>query len=124
LDHVLGAQPRFKLRPLCLRRHEQSPAGYVTQPDQAANASQASRSASGHLATTFDGRVLTLVNGELESQRTFPGASCPVPALCGGNTIWGEYFRGLIDEVRIYGRSQSPEDIRADMQRPVRASCR
>jgi hypothetical protein len=39
-------------------------------------------------------------------------------------TVWGEQFRRLIDEERIYGRAQSAEEIRADMSRPVRASCR
>ena len=26
------------------------------------------------------------------------------PLRIGGNAVWGEYFNGLIDEVRIYNR--------------------
>ena len=29
----------------------------------------------------------------------------PAPLQIGGNTIWGEYFQGLIDEVRVYNRA-------------------
>ena len=37
----------------------------------------------------------------------------------GGNTIWGEQFSGLIDEVRIYNRALSATEIQTDMNRPV-----
>ena len=37
----------------------------------------------------------------------------------GGNTIWGEYFNGLIDEVRIYNRALSAAEIQTDMNRSV-----
>ena len=37
----------------------------------------------------------------------------------GGNTIWGEYFNGLIDEVRIYNRALSATEIQTDMNRAV-----
>ena len=37
----------------------------------------------------------------------------------GGNTIWGEYFNGLIDEVRIYNRALSATEIQTDMNRSV-----
>ena len=33
----------------------------------------------------------------------------------GGNSIWGEYFAGLIDEVRIYNRALTQTEIQADM---------
>ena len=33
----------------------------------------------------------------------------------GGNTVWGEWFQGLIDEVRIYNRALSATEIQADM---------
>jgi concanavalin A-like lectin/glucanase superfamily protein len=38
----------------------------------------------------------------------------------GGNSIRGEYFRGLIDDVRIYNRALSAAEIQADMATPVR----
>jgi len=37
----------------------------------------------------------------------------------GGNSIWGEYFQGLIDEVRIYNRALSQSEIQSDMNTPV-----
>jgi hypothetical protein len=37
----------------------------------------------------------------------------------GGNGIWGEYFQGRIDEVRIYGRALSSAELQIDMNTPV-----
>jgi hypothetical protein len=39
----------------------------------------------------------------------------------GGNTVWGEYFGGLIDEVRIYNRALSAAEIATDRDTPVGA---
>ncbi len=38
----------------------------------------------------------------------------------GGNSVWGQYFRGRIDEVRIYNRPLGSTEIQQDMQSPVR----
>jgi hypothetical protein len=37
----------------------------------------------------------------------------------GGNSVWGEYFSGLIDEVRVYNRALTAAQIQADMSSPV-----
>jgi hypothetical protein len=37
----------------------------------------------------------------------------------GGNTVWGEWFSGLIDEVRVYERALSSAEIQADRDLPV-----
>jgi Concanavalin A-like lectin/glucanases superfamily len=37
----------------------------------------------------------------------------------GGNAVWGEYFSGLIDEVRVYERALSAAEIAADKDRAV-----
>ena len=37
----------------------------------------------------------------------------------GGNTIWSEWFAGLIDEVRIYNRALTQPQIQADMNTRV-----
>ena len=37
----------------------------------------------------------------------------------GGNAIWGEYFRGQIDDVRIYNRALTVTEIMSDMNTPV-----
>lgn len=60
-----------------------------------------------HLATTYDGASLKLyVNGTLVSTRDVIGAitTSTNPLRFGGNVVWGEYFHGVMDEVRIYNR--------------------
>jgi hypothetical protein len=37
----------------------------------------------------------------------------------GGNSIWGEWFKGTIDEVRVYNRVLGAAEITADMTKPV-----
>src|SRR5207248_9607110 len=37
----------------------------------------------------------------------------------GGDSVWGEYFDGLIDEVRIYNSALSQSEIQTDMNTPV-----
>jgi len=41
------------------------------------------------------------------------------PLRIGGDSVWGEYFQGLIDEVRVYKRALSQGEIQADMSAPV-----
>ena len=36
----------------------------------------------------------------------------------GGNSIWGEYFSGLIDEVRVYNRALSAAEIQTGHDNP------
>src|SRR5688572_31056645 len=38
------------------------------------------------------------------------------------NAIWGEYFDGRLDEIRIYSRVLTPAEIQADMSTPVTAA--
>jgi hypothetical protein len=40
----------------------------------------------------------------------------------GGNNVWGEYFSGLIDEVRVYNRALSEAEIQSDMNLPIGAA--
>ena len=44
-----------------------------------------------------------------------------VPLRLGGNAIWGEWFAGAIDDVRIYDRALSAAEIQVDMAAPVAA---
>ena len=37
----------------------------------------------------------------------------------GGNSIWGEFFSGLIDDVRIYNRALTATEIQTDMNTGV-----
>jgi len=75
-----------------------------------------------HLAATYDGSSLRLyVNGVLASTTSVAGSinvSSGVLRI-GGNNVWGEFFNGLIDEVRIYSRALSQTEIQTDMTTPV-----
>ena len=71
-----------------------------------------------HLAATYSSGALRIyVNGVLVSTQAGTGsiASSTLPLRIGGNTIWGEYFAGRIDEVKIYNRVLSVTEIAADM---------
>jgi hypothetical protein len=37
----------------------------------------------------------------------------------GGNQVFGEYFQGRIDDLRIYNRALSAAEITTDMNTPV-----
>ena len=71
-----------------------------------------------HLATTYDGvNQVLYVNGVQVASRAQSG---PIkvsagPLRIGGDSIWGDYFQGLIDEVRVYNRALSASEIQADM---------
>ena len=76
------------------------------------------------LATTYDGSVLRLyVNGSLAASTSVSGAlqASAGAFRIGGNSVWAEWFSGLIDEVRLYDRALSVSQIQADMVSPVGA---
>ena len=71
-----------------------------------------------HLAATYDGSVMRLfVNGTQVASRNQTGAITTSSGALriGGNSVWGDYFAGLIDEVRIYNRASAPGQIVTDM---------
>ena len=71
-----------------------------------------------HLAATYSsGSLRIYTNGVLVSTQALTGsiASSTRPLRIGGNTIWGEYFAGSIDEVKVYNRALSVTEIAADM---------
>jgi fibronectin type 3 domain-containing protein len=75
-----------------------------------------------HLALTYDGTTLRLyVNGTLAAGQNVSGAiQTNSNALrIGGNVPYGEFFQGLIDEVRVYNRALSQSEVQADMNNPV-----
>lgn len=75
-----------------------------------------------HLASTFDGSTLRVyVNGAQVASKPFSGpiATSTGALRIGGNAVWGEYFRGSIDEVRIYNRALSAGEITTDMNTAV-----
>jgi hypothetical protein len=78
-----------------------------------------------HLAGTYDGIALRLyLNGDEVAHRTQSG---PIEASdgvlrIGGNSFWGEFFRGHIDEIRVYNRALNAAEISADMNTPIATS--
>ncbi|MGH8488503.1 MAG: LamG-like jellyroll fold domain-containing protein [Gammaproteobacteria bacterium] len=78
-----------------------------------------------HLAATYDGTTQRLyVNGTQVAQRpqTGPIQVSNRPLRLGGNSVWGEYFQGRIDEVRIYNGALNAAEIRTDMNTPIAPS--
>jgi len=74
-----------------------------------------------HLAVTYDGGAVRLyVNGVEASSQRASGTirSTADPLWIGGNRPYGEYFNGVIDDVRIYDRALSPVEVRDVMYAP------
>jgi glucose/arabinose dehydrogenase/PKD repeat protein len=75
-----------------------------------------------HLASTYDGTTLRLfVNGTQVASKAVTGAmpNTANPLRIGGNAVYGDYFAGLIDEVRVYNRALNATEIKADMNAAV-----
>jgi hypothetical protein len=75
-----------------------------------------------HLAGTYDGATVRLfVNGTQVASTAASGPlSTSTGALrIGGNSLWGEYFRGRLDEVRVYNRALTQAEIQAAMGTPL-----
>jgi len=84
-----------------------------------------------HLAVTYDGVTLRLwVNGNQVSSRALSGAMSTSAGVLriGGTSLGGtngpqaEFFRGKIDEVRVFSAARTQAQIQADMNAPVGAS--
>jgi concanavalin A-like lectin/glucanase superfamily protein len=75
-----------------------------------------------HLAATYDGAMLRLyVNGTLVSSapRTGSLAVSANPLQIGGDSIYGQYFAGTIDEIRVYNVTLTAAQIQTDMSAPT-----
>src|SRR5271157_4438861 len=74
------------------------------------------------LTETYNGSTLALyVNGTLVSSLAHTGniATSTDPLQIGGDSIYGQYFKGLIDNVRIYNTALTQSQIQTDMRTPV-----
>ena len=74
------------------------------------------------LSATYDGATLRFyVNGTQVSSKAVTGSmpNSSGALRIGGNSIWGEYFAGLIDNVRVYNRALTAAEITTDMSTPV-----
>ncbi len=71
----------------------------------------------------YNGSSMRLyVNGALVATRAQTGNTMVSTGVLriGGNGVWGEYFNGAIDEVRIYNRALSAAEIQSDMNTRIR----
>lgn len=110
------------------RESTNRPSGWL-RIDPTSGSSQSARSsvaltnnAWNHLAVTYDGSVLrTYVNGTLRGSRNVTGNmyTSSSPLKFGGNAVWGEYFAGQLDEIRIYNRALTATEIQTDMNTPL-----
>ena len=74
------------------------------------------------VAATYDGATLRLyVDGTQVASKAATGsiATSTSPLRIGGDAVWGEYFQGLIDNVRVYSRAVSATELQTDMNTPV-----
>jgi len=67
-----------------------------------------------HISVVWDGNIEKVyLNGDEVYSRSASGSMSPTDEIMGIGGGWsGEYFNGLIDEVRIYNRALSAEEIR------------
>lgn len=75
-----------------------------------------------HLAMTYDGTTVKLfIDGDEVATRPTTGSILTTadPLWIGGSRPYGEYFQGLIDEVRVYNRALTPSEVNSDMNSPV-----
>jgi chitodextrinase len=75
-----------------------------------------------HIAVTYDGTTLRFyANGTQVGSTTKSGAvtTSTNPLSIGSDSIYGQYFNGTIDEVRVYDAALTATQIQADMVQPV-----
>lgn len=75
-----------------------------------------------HLVSTYDGQYQRLyVNGKEVAKNAQSGLIQQSDGVLriGGNSVWTEYFQGYIDEVRVYNRALTAEEVSNNMTTPV-----
>jgi PKD repeat protein len=75
-----------------------------------------------HLTATYDGTTARLyVNGTEVANQPWSSSIKVTDGVLhiGGNDTWGEFFKGLIDDVRVYNRALSVNEIKTDMNSSV-----
>ena len=78
-----------------------------------------------YLAVTYDRTTVRLyVNGTQVAQPAATGAiaTSTNPLPIGSDAIYGQYFTGLIDDVRVYNTALTAAQIQTDMTTPVAAA--
>jgi fibronectin type 3 domain-containing protein len=103
----------------------QSPASFVNtggQDQSASGGARLAKSTWAFVASTYDGSTLRMyVNGQLVGSSVVNGniVETSDPLHIGGSQVWGEWFKGLIDNIRIYNVALSQSQIQTDMVTPL-----
>jgi hypothetical protein len=63
--------------------------------------------------------VRLFVNGAQVATKAVTGAAVTSTGALrfGGSSVWGEWFAGTLDEIRIYERALTATEIQGDMDR-------
>jgi hypothetical protein len=81
-----------------------------------------------HVAGTFDGTVFRLfVDGQKENEATVAATAIPSPNLplrVGGGDVPNVRWKGVLDEVSIYSRALSPNEIKAIYEAGANGRCK
>jgi hypothetical protein len=117
-------QPKHMVYGLYANTRNGRPATYVfvSNEKSAAGPSTLPLNTWSFLAATYDGSTIRLyVNGAQVAATAVSGA---MPASTGvlrlgGDSVGSEWFAGLVDNVRIYGRVLAPAELQADMNTPL-----
>src|SRR5262249_12252797 len=75
-----------------------------------------------HLAATYDGAAFRLfVNGTQVASTARTGAllTSANPLQIGGDSLYGQFFAGMLDEIRVYNIALSAAQIQTDMNTTV-----
>ena len=78
-----------------------------------------------YLTETYDGSTLRLyVNGTQVASTAHTGtiATSTNPLQFGGDSLYGQFFAGLIDEVRVYNRALTATQVQADQATSINPS--
>ena len=100
------------------------PSAYVRAGTLAATVSpqQLPVDAWSHLAVVYDGTTLSVYqDAAVVASVPYPGGINTTSGVLsiGGNAVWGEWFSGLIDEVRVYDRALDASEVLADSLTPI-----
>jgi len=93
---------------------------FTTRDTSAQGTARIANNAWTHLAATYDGLMLRMfVNGVQAGSQSLTGPmfQSTGPLRFGGNSIWSEWFKGRLDDIRVYNRALSAGEIGADMGR-------
>src|SRR5262249_35038899 len=75
-----------------------------------------------HVASVYTGAQLRIyINGALLATAPASGSYevNAKPLWIGGNAVYGEHFKGKLDDIRIYNRALSQAEVQRDLATPV-----